>query len=59
MLQQLAFNAQETIPATSIQDLEPRPCADNAHASVSPHEMAAIEPGENPTVRLLGNLWLS
>ena len=35
--------------ATSVQDLDPRPCADNAHESVLPHEMAAIEPGENPT----------
>ena len=39
MLQQLAFQAPKTIPATSIQDLDPRPCADNAHASVFPHEM--------------------
>ena len=39
MLQQLAFQAQKTIPAASIQDLDPRPCADNAHASVLPHVM--------------------
>jgi hypothetical protein len=43
MLQQLAFHAQKIIPATSVQDLNPRPCADNAHASVLPFEMAAIE----------------
>ena len=49
MLQQLALHAQKTIPATSTQDLDTRPCADNAHASVLPHEMGAIEPGENPT----------
>jgi hypothetical protein len=49
MLQQLAFHAQQTIQATSVQDLDPRPCADNAHTSVLPHEMVAIEPGENPT----------
>jgi hypothetical protein len=29
MLQQLASRAQEIIPATSVQDLSPRPCADN------------------------------
>jgi hypothetical protein len=34
MLQRLAFHAQKTIPAISVQDLNPRPCADNAHASV-------------------------
>jgi hypothetical protein len=49
MLQQLAFHAQQAILATSVQDLDPRPCADNAHVSVLPHEMAAMEPGENPT----------
>ena len=38
---------------SSTQDLysriDPRLCADNAHASVLPHEMMAIEPGESPT----------
>jgi hypothetical protein len=29
MLQQLASRPQEIIPATSVQDLNPRPCADN------------------------------
>ena len=43
MLQQLAFHAQQTVQATI------SPCADNAHASVLPHEMMVIEPGENPT----------
>ena len=43
MLQQLAFHAQQTVQATI------PPCADNAHASVLPHEMMVIEPGENPT----------
>ena len=49
MLQRLAFHAQQTIQVTSVQDLDPRPCADNPHASVLPHEMEAIEPGEDPT----------
>jgi hypothetical protein len=49
MLQQSDFNTQRTIPATSVQDLDPRPCAHNAHASVLPHEMTVVEPGENPT----------
>jgi hypothetical protein len=49
MLQQLAFHAQYSIQATSVQDLNPRPCADNIHASALAHEMMAIEPGENPT----------
>ena len=54
MLQQLAFHAEKNIPATSVQDLNPRPCADNAHASVLPFEMAAIEPGDGeiPTRKL-------
>jgi hypothetical protein len=46
MLQQLALNVQKNIPATSIQDLNPRPCVDNTHASVLPFEMTAIEPGD-------------
>jgi len=41
--------SQQTIQDTSVQDLDPRPCADNSHASVLPHEMTPIEPGENPT----------
>ena len=49
ILQQLALHTQQTIQDTSVQDLDPRPCADNVHESVLPHEMAAIEPGENPT----------
>ena len=46
MLQQLAFHAQKIIPATNVQDLNPRPYADNVHASVLPFKMAAIEPGD-------------
>ena len=49
MLQQLTFHAQKTIPVTCMQDLDPRPCADNVHASVLPFEMTVIEPGENLT----------
>ena len=49
MLQQLTFHKQQSIKATSIQDLDPRPCANNAHESVLAHEMAAIEPSENPS----------
>ena len=46
MLQQLAFHKQQTIKATSVQDLDPRPCADNAHESVLTHEMTGIEPSD-------------
>ena len=54
MLQQLAFHAQKIIPATSVQDLNPRPCTDNSHVSVIPFEMTAIEPGDGeiPTRKL-------
>ena len=54
MLQQLAFHAQKIIPATNVQDLNPRPYADNVHASVLPFKMAAIEPGDGeiPTRKL-------
>jgi hypothetical protein len=34
------------MPTTSVEDLNPRPCADNVHTSVLPFDMAAIEPGE-------------
>ena len=49
MLQQLAFHKQQTIKGTRVQDLDPRPCADNVHVSVLAHEMAAIEPSEIPS----------
>ena len=49
MLEQLVFRTPMTIPATNEQDLNPRPCADNAHPSVLAHEMMAIEPGETPS----------
>ena len=46
MIQQLGFHTQQTTQSTSVQDLDPRPCVDNAHESVLPHEMSAIEPGD-------------
>ena len=49
MLQQLAFHTQQTLKATSTQDLDPRPLANNAHPSVLPHELYALEPGEIPS----------
>ena len=49
MLQQLAFHTQQTLKATSTQDLDPRPLANDAHPSVLPHELYALEPGEIPS----------
>ena len=49
MLQQLTFHVQQTIQATSVQDLDPRPCVDNTHVSVLTHEMSVTEPCKNPT----------
>ena len=49
MLQQLTFYTQQSIRATSVQDLDPRSCANNDHASVLAHEMEVIEPGEIPS----------
>jgi hypothetical protein len=49
MIQQLVFHTQETIKATSTQDLDLRPLTVNDHASVLPHEMYALEPGETPS----------
>ena len=45
MLQQLSFHVENNIPGTSIQDLNPRPCADNDQSSVLSFEMTVIEPG--------------
>jgi hypothetical protein len=53
MLQQLAFHKRQTIKTTRVQDLDPRPCTDNAHESVLAHEMAAIEPTEIPSRTLV------
>ena len=49
MIQQLVFHKQQCIKTTNIQDLDPRPCANNVHESVLTHEMTAIEPIENPS----------
>ncbi len=49
MLQQLAFHTQQITKATSTQDLDPRPLANNDHPSVLPFETYAIEPGEPPS----------
>jgi hypothetical protein len=35
--------------ATSTQDLDPRPLANNDHPSILPFEMYAFEPGETPS----------
>jgi hypothetical protein len=55
MLQQLVFHTQQTIKATSTQDLDPLPLANNDHTSVLPFEMYTIEPGEPPTRTLNWN----
>ncbi len=44
-LQQLSFHVENNIPGTSIQDFNPRPCADNDQSSVLSFEMTVIEPG--------------
>jgi hypothetical protein len=49
MLQQLTLHSQQIIRATSTQDLDPRPLANNGHPSILPFEMHAIEPGETPS----------
>ena len=49
MLEPLVFRAQHSVQATGAQELHPRPCADNVHTSVLPHETMTIELGENPT----------
>ena len=49
MIQQLAFHKQQSIKASSIQDLDPRPSTNNDHESVLVQEMETIEPSENPS----------
>ena len=56
MLEQLVLHTPKTFHTTSEQDLNPRPCAVNDHPSVLTHEMMVIEPGEKPTLMLLGKL---
>jgi hypothetical protein len=55
MLQQLAFHMKQTIKATSTQDLDPLPLANNDHASVLPFEMYALEQCEPPSRTLNWN----
>ena len=43
MIQQLDFHSQQIIEDTSVQDLEPRPCDDNDHVSVLPHDLNHIK----------------
>jgi hypothetical protein len=52
MLQQLKLHPQQIIKATSTQDLDPRPLANNEHPSILPFEMQALEPGETPSLTL-------
>jgi hypothetical protein len=52
MLQQLVFHKNQTIKTTRVQDLDPRPCTNNAHESVLSHEMTDIEPSEIPSLTL-------
>ena len=47
MFQQLDSHKQQTIQTTRVQDLDNRPCEDNAHESVLTHEMTVIDPSEN------------
>jgi hypothetical protein len=49
ILKQLVLHTQQIMKATSTQDLDPRPLANNDHPSVLPFEMYAIEPGEPPS----------
>ena len=49
MIQPLDFHKRQTIKTTRVQDLDPRPCADNDHESVLAHEMVVIEPTEIPS----------
>jgi hypothetical protein len=42
MLLQLTLHTQQIIKATSTQDLDPRPLANNEHPSILPFEMSAI-----------------
>ena len=53
MLEQMALHAPQTIKATSTQDLDPLPLANNNHPSVLPHEMYALEPGDPPVSHLV------
>jgi hypothetical protein len=52
MFQQLVFHTQQTIKATSTQDLDPLPLVNNDHVSVLPFEMYTLESGEPPSSTL-------
>ncbi len=49
MLEQMSLHAPQVIRATSTQDLDPLPLANNDYPSVLPHEMYALEPGDIPS----------
>jgi hypothetical protein len=49
MLEQMTLHVPQTIKATSTQDLDPLPLANNNHPSVLPHEMCTLEPGDPPS----------
>jgi hypothetical protein len=49
MLEQMDLHAPQTIKATSTQDLDPLPLANNNHPFVLSHEMYALEPGDTPS----------
>ncbi len=49
MFHHLTLHTQQIIKATSTQDLDPRPLANNDHPSVLSFEMYTIEPGEPPS----------
>ncbi len=49
MLEQMALHASQTIKATSTQDLDPLPLANNNHPSVLSHEMYVLDPGDTPS----------
>jgi hypothetical protein len=55
MLHQLVFHTQQTIQATSTQDLDPLPLSNNDHVSVLSFEMYDLEPGETPSRTLNWN----
>ncbi len=45
----MVLHTQQIIKATSTQDLDPRPWANNVHPSVLPFEMYVLESGESPS----------
>ncbi len=49
------FMPQKTIPATDIQDLNPRPCSDNAHTSVLKGACGPLT-GDTPRIGAKGQI---